>query len=148
MTLNLTVLTGILTTDDEKIIGDISGIAKKKKKTGKITKRDAVRDSLKNYITVENSELYQAYIDWIDGVYANPKGFLSKRAIEIFQNTIDSFSNHDLDIALKLIDIATVNGYRNADWAIERYKQDYQIKYKTPISNSNTNCKSVSGELF
>ena len=67
--------------------------------------------------------MFEAYCNWIDGVYANPKGFLSKRAVEIFQQKVETFANHDLDVALAVIDIAATNGYRDADWALNKYRE-------------------------
>ena len=32
-------------------------------------------------------------------------------------------------MALKILDIAAINGYRDITWAINRYEQDYKIKY-------------------
>ena len=89
------------------------------------TKREAIFNNLKTSIATTNDELRQAYEDWIDSVCANPKGFLSKKSIQIFQKTVDDFSNHDLDVALKLIEIATVGGFRDATWAIESYKRQF-----------------------
>ena len=52
---------------------------------------------MKTKINCQNEELRQAYEEWIDGVYANPKGFLSARSISIFQKTVDDFARGDLD---------------------------------------------------
>ena len=102
------------------------------------TKRQAIADNLKCYVESENEELKQAYKDWIDAVYANPRGFLSRRSIQIFQQTIESFANHDLDLALKLIEIATVNGLRDATWAIESYKRQFGVSYRLPVQGNTT----------
>lgn len=96
------------------------------------TKRQVIANSLKAFVVSENAELLQAYKDWIDAVYANPKGFLSKKSIQIFQQTVESFANHDLDLALKLIEIATVNGLRDANWAIDNYKRQFGVSYRLP----------------
>ena len=98
--------------------------ASKKAKSSKLTQRQKICENLKNFIVCENEELKAAYEGWIEGVYANPRGFLSKRSISIFQEEIDKYANHNLDLALKLIDIATVNGYRDATWAINKYNAD------------------------
>jgi hypothetical protein len=55
---------------------------------------------------------------------------MSKKSVTSAQTLIDEFSNHDLDIALKVIEIASINGYRDMSWAINSYKQNYKLNYK------------------
>lgn len=96
----------------------------------KVTKRQGVANNLKTFIVCNNDELREAYECWIDGVYANPKGFLSKLAIKTFIETVDNFANHNLDVALDIVKIATINGYRDANWAIDKYVKGWKT-YKT-----------------
>ena len=91
--------------------------------------------------------MLRIYCDWIDGVYANPKGFLSIRAIKIAQDTVDKFADHDLDKALQLINIATVNGYRDMNWAIEQYRKNYKVCYNVS-NNSIKQSSELSTEVF
>ena len=113
---------------------DVEYLDKVKKKTQvktaalpgmKLTLRQKQAEDFKKSLTITHPELRAAYEGWIDGVYANPKGFLSKRAIEIFINAIDQFANGYLDVALSVINIATVGGYREAEWAINKYNEQY-----------------------
>ena len=107
---------------------------------------------LKEQITITHQELREAYEGWVDGVLANPKGFLSKRAVKIFMDTVDSFANGYLDIALELINIATINGYRDATWAINKYNEELRKNIGATDRNSlvNTSQKRVrvSDEVF
>lgn len=129
--LNINVILDLLA-DERDIKLSISTKKLIKKYPNRGTQRQGIADSLKNFVETENDELREAYKDWIDAVYANPKGFLSKRSIQIFQKTIETFANHDLDLALKLIEIATVNGMRDANWAIESYKRQFGVSYRLP----------------
>jgi hypothetical protein len=147
-------LAEILSTDDEQ---KLAKVAKKAKVT--TTSVPGVRqsarkkqfDDLKQYITVGNEELKQAFEDWIDGVYNNPKGFLSKKAVSLFQRDVDTFANGDLDVALKVLEIATVGGYREASWAIEKFNKDYanqfRRRYVVPTTSPTRNVV-VSDEVF
>ena len=149
LALNITVLTSIMMSPDESLIDNIKRLVKVNSQKEKVTKKDAIINNLKKCITCENTELREAYEGWIDGVQANPKGFLSKRSIEIFQRTVDDFCNHNLDLALKIIDIATVNGYRDATWAINVYKKEYMPKYtEWPTTPLATLPQAVSTEVF
>lgn len=129
LSLNITVLTSIMMSPNESLIDNIKRLTKVNSQRERGTKKDAICNNLKSFIVCENAELREAYEGWIEGVYANPNGFLSKRSITIFQRTIDEFCNHNLDLALKIIDIAAVNGYRDATWAINVYKKEYMPKY-------------------
>lgn len=119
---NISALTSIMSSNEEKAIEKISSLVKAPPKE-KRTKRQVIADNLKHYIVCNNEELLEAYNGWIDGVYANPTGFLSKRSIEIFQKTLDEYTKGDLDVALDILDIATVNGHRDVSWSIEAYEK-------------------------
>jgi len=137
--LNITVLTSILMSPDEELIKDISSLSKPKQKR---TKADAIKDSLKQNIVTTNLELRNAYIAWIDAVYEKD-GFMTKQAVVAAQARVDEFSNRNLDIALKLLEIASINGYRDITWAINAYNKDYKVGY----TFSSKNCSSGSGAV-
>ena len=103
-------------------------------------------------ITTTNEELREAYSEWIDTVYTK-QGWMSKKSVVLAQQMIDNFSNHNLDIALKIIDIATVNGYRDMEWAITNYKKNYHVNYtysNEPVFAEAIQIKrsSLSEEVF
>ena len=128
ISLNITTLTSIMMTPDEDLLKEINIIAnqpveKKKTKTQQIT------ENLQQTIITNNVELRQAYYDWIDAVIQKD-GFMTKQAVISAQNNLDTFANHNLDIALKVLEIATINGYRDITWAITSYNKDYKTVYK------------------
>lgn len=117
----------------------------------KMTLRQKQAEDFKKGLTITHPELRAAYEGWIDGVYANPKGFLSKRAIDIFIAAVDQFADGYLDVALNVINIATVGGYREAEWAINKYNEKYS-KMKTVrkrnalVDTSNERSQIRAGE--
>lgn len=123
--LNLTVLTSILMSPDEDLVKNIENLAKPKKTK---TKSEKIIENLKENIITQNAELRQAYFDWIDAVYAKD-GFMTKTAVISAQGTIDKFTNRNLDVALKILEIAAINGYRDITWAINNYNKDYKVGY-------------------
>lgn len=150
ISLNTNNLVNIFTTDDEKINKDIVKIAKAKT-APRMSQRDKYKMELKSYVRCSNNELLQAYRDWIEGVYSNPKGFLSRKAIEVFQETVDKFANSDLDLALKIVEIATINGYRDATWAINVFNKDYKTDFyrdHPPVAVSQQRKVDISSEVF
>ena len=135
LSLNVTALTSILMSQDETLLKDISKIVKAKS-SPKRTKSQVIRDNLKENIVTTNEELREAYSEWIDSVYAK-EGWMSKKAVVSAQAVVDEFSQHDLDIALKVVDIAAINGYRDMSWAVNTYKKDYNIQYHIkPVQTS------------
>lgn len=137
---NNPLLVSLFNGTDEKILDKITKMTEVKGSTvasiGKGTQRQQQCNMLKSKIICSNEELLAAYKDWVDGVYANPRGFLSVRAIDIFQKAIDDFAKGNLDLALKIIDIATVNGYRDAQWAINAFNKDYADSFKKQFSTA------------
>ena len=116
-----------ITGSDVEVVDDVKKIVKRK--SNKRTKGEAIMDSLKEGIVTSNLELKNAYYDWIESVYAK-QGWMSKKSVTVAQTVVDDFSNHNLDVALKVIEIASINGYRDMEWAINSYKQNYNVKYK------------------
>lgn len=130
ISIDLSTLVNLATSNDEDLIGKVNKLTKIKSTSGsKMTQRQHMFESLKAGIHHDNAELEQAYKDWVDGVCANPKGFLSKKAISVFQAAVDQYSERNLDVALKIIEIATINGYRDATWAINVFEKDYKAQF-------------------
>lgn len=153
--LNIDTLTNIAIDDDAKLLGKVAKLTTVKSVTtpgAKLSMRQRNIMALKDSIICSNGELLQAYKDWVDGVYANPKGFLSAKAIAVFQKGVDDFAKGDLDLALKIVEIATINGYRNVDWAINVFQKDYAKDFYrtyTPVEPNNKPVKvQVSSEVF
>lgn len=148
--LNISNITAILMSDNESLLSDISKIVKNKKSVK--TKKEKEIDFLKEFITATNPELRDAYSDWIESVYAK-QGWMSKRSVTTGQEIIDANSNRNLDIALAIINIAAVNGYRDMEWAVSKYNSNYSLNYKTDLGNENIKSASnsqikLTGEVF
>lgn len=147
--LNLDILTNLMAEDDVKVLNKVKKITavKSSSSSGKQSMRQRTIQAFKDNLNCSNDELRAAYRDWIDGVYANPKGFLSKRAIELFQQGVDNFAKGDLDLALKIIEIATVNGYRVVDWAINVFQKDYAKDFYAQYGRVSSNANSPTTEV-
>ena len=53
-----------------------------------------------------------------------------EEAYEIFQDTLNSYTKGDLDVALRIVQIATVQGYRECQWAINMFEDSEKRKRK------------------
>ena len=138
--LDIQLLASIISSDDIKLKENIKELVTKKSPKGlKESSRQYMISELKNSIVCSNYELLTALRGWVDGVYANPKGFLSKQSIKLFQDTLNNYTQGDLDLALRIVNIATIQGYRDCQWAINSYEDDLKIKKKNLIQYSTVN---------
>ena len=148
MSLDITTLASIMS-EGKEFIKELKLMTKRISKTRK-TKDEIIKEELKNNIKTENTELYEAYCDWIDAVYAK-QGWMSARSVKVAQTDVDNFSNRNLDIALKIIDIAARRGYREMEWAINFYKENYEPTFRLKYSRESPNLRSrndLSEEVF
>ena len=121
----------LLCSEDMKLYDDVKKQMKVQKPKGtKESQRQQYINVLKNSIECSNYELLTELRDWVEGVYARPNGFLSKSSIKIFQDTLNSYTKGDLDLALRVVQIATVQGYRDCQWAINMLEDSEKRKKK------------------
>lgn len=130
MKINIEALAKLFSSENKDLTKSIEKWIKIKERANKPTKTQATANGLKLYIKADNDEIREAYEGWIDGVFANPNGFLSKRSVEYFQTVVDNYCNHDLDLALNIITLATINGYRDPSWAIAAWEKDKSFNYR------------------
>lgn len=117
--INVDSITGLLLDDNDTLVDKITQPVKKKR----VTKADAIRASLKEAITTTNPELRAAYEEWIDAVILR-QGWMSVASIREGQELVDKYTNRDLDIALSVIRIGAINGWRDISWAINAYEKE------------------------
>lgn len=133
ISIELNMYLSLLNSEDVKLVDDVRKQMKVlKPKTLKQSQRQLTINALKNSIVCSNYELLTALRDWVDGVYARPNGFLSKTAIKIFQDTLNNYTQGDLDLALRIVQIATIQGYRDCQWAINVYEKDKKSGTSSP----------------
>lgn len=126
--LNITMLTSIMMTPDEDLLKDISNLSKGKKKK---TKSEVIEENLRDNVLTTNNELREAYYEWIESVITK-KGMMTKAAVIHAQPTLDKFCNRNLDVALKVLEIASIHGYEDINWAINSYNKEFKVGYTIP----------------
>jgi hypothetical protein len=135
----------------------------KLKKSTKTTKEEAklakiagMKNNFKKAVSETDLKLRDAYYKWIESlVDANASGtakyncVLTKAAVELFVRDMSTIP--DSAERLRAIEIATVNQYKNAQWAIEKLQPS---KYSTRPNNPAINlpeqkiATTVSEEVF
>lgn len=152
--LDLDLLAGLITGVDTKTLANLSEKVTAKK-SSRTTQREMIIANLKESVSETNEELRTAYSEWIDSVYAK-QNWMSKKSVTEGQHLINTYSNHDLDLALKILEIAATNAYRDMQWAINRFERDYKRDFyknyeslksqdKPCITNNNVD---VTDEVF
>ena len=147
LTLDLTVLTALISAEPVAL-SKLEDIIKKAAKPKKRTKAEAIVDNLKALIETSNEELKTAYREWIDAVYAK-QGWMSAKSVTVGQKTVDNYANHNLDLALQILEIAAMNAYRDIQWAINAYEKDYKVLYRIPQAPAKPRVTTnLSEEVF
>jgi len=112
------ILISLYNDNNENILSEIVPKIVKKR-----TKSDIIKDELKTYIKTDNGELRDSYSAWIDAVFAK-QGWMSKKSVELGQKLIDDYCNRNLDTAIEILNIASIGGYRDIQWAINSYEEN------------------------
>ena len=98
---------------------------KKLKKSGKTTadvkaaKIAGIKASMKKALVETDTELRDAYERWIEGMIDAANCRFTKAVVQLFEKTVTEYTT-DKSLRLKIIEVATVNSYKDATWAISR----------------------------
>lgn len=105
----------IITDEDTKKLKKTSAV-KKDEKAAKIA---GIKINMKKAILETDPELRAAYERWIDGMIDAANCRFTKAVVQLFEETVTTYTK-DKAKRLKIIEIATVNSYKDAGWAINR----------------------------
>lgn len=105
----------IITDEDTKKLRKTSAV-KKDEKAAKIA---GIKINMKKAILETDPELRAAYERWIDGMIDAANCRFTKAVVQLFEETVTTYTK-DKAKRLKIIEIATVNSYKDAGWAINR----------------------------
>lgn len=128
------MIISLLSSEDESLINSVSNVAKLRESVSKRNKAESIKSKLKEKVSSSNEELIKAYYEWIDAVYTK-QGWMNAQNVASAQQTVDNFSNRDLDRALELIHIATENGYRDMNWAIRVFNERHKFNAQPMSTN-------------
>ena len=141
------LLINLIAEDNIKLIDDLSKkLQVKSLRSSKESQRQQLKNNLKNNIKCSNYELLTALRNWVDSIYAKPNGFLSQTAITKFQNTLNNYTQGDLDLALRLVEIASIQGYKDCQWAIEVYERDQKFKAAKKLGSVRVTTQEKASE--
>ena len=127
----------------------ITGEDTKKLKKNVKTSADAraakiagIKFNLKRTLTAGDSEVRSALETWIESMVDAANCKFTKAVVQLFEKTVLSYTT-DKNTQLKIIEIATINSYRDASWAINRLSSNSNNYYKA--ANTLSPQKTYSG---
>jgi hypothetical protein len=85
----------------------------------KAAKIAGIKNTMKKAILETDIELRAAYERWVDGMIDAQNCKFTKAVVQLFEQTVTGYTT-DKATRLKIIEIATVNSYRDATWAINK----------------------------
>lgn len=142
---DIQLLADITTNDNVKINNDISQIVNKNVKVDKRAKNMLIVESMSRYINTGNIDLDNKIKKWVCAIIEK-FGTINQSLITLFIQGIYAYSKGNLNIAFKLVDIATAYQYRECKWVIQRYEDD--LTTPTNTFNSMKVSSGVSNDEF
>lgn len=105
-----------ITDEDTKKLKNKSATTKADTKAAKIA---GIKANMKKAILETDIELRYAYERWVDGMVDAANCRFTKAVVQLFEKTVTEYSK-DKATRLKIIEVATINSYRDATWAINK----------------------------
>lgn len=105
----------VITNEDTTKLKKSSAI----KKDDKAAKIAGIKATMKKALLETDIELRAAYERWIDGMIDAASCRFTKAVVQLFEKAVTEYTT-DKMTRLKIIEIATVNSYRDATWAINK----------------------------
>lgn len=109
---------------DEETLERLKKIAKVETTVNKkVSKIDGIKEKMRSYFEeCSNEELKEAFNNWVDSV-VEKRGAQTKVVCNMFKEDIINYSKGDLDVALAVIKVATIQGWADASWSINSYEK-------------------------
>ena len=110
----------------------------------KAAKIAGIKMTMKKAILEPDPEVRAAYERWIEGMIDAASCRFTKAVVQLFEQTVTEYTQ-DKNTRLKIIEIATVNSYKDATWAINRIS-GYRGSVATKLSEQKI-CTGVSDNV-
>ena len=130
-------------TDEDTTKLKKSGSAQADAKAAKIA---GMKATMKKAILETDTEVRAAYERWVDGMIDAANCRFTKAVVQLFEKTITEYTT-DRALRLKIIEIATVNSFRDATWAINRIYNAGKFTTATKLPEQKI-CTGVSDTTF
>ena len=132
----------IITNEDTKKLKKGARSAQKEAKEAKL---EGIKANMKKAILETDSDLRRAIDRWIDGMIDAGNCRFTKAVVELFVETINQYTT-DKATKLKIIEIATVNSYKDATWAISRLSGNRPASVATRLPEQRI-CSAIDDSI-
>lgn len=143
LAISVTNMIEIISDEDTKKLKKTSA-AKKDERAAKI---EGIKTTMKKALLETDIDLRYAYERWIDGMIDAANCRFTKAVVQLFEKTVTEYTP-DKAKRLKIIEIATINSYKDAEWAINRLSNTRTARTTIPLKPSEQKiCTGVSNEI-
>lgn len=137
-------MVAVITDEDTTKLKKTSAV----KKDDKAAKIAGIKATMKKAILTTDPELLLAYGRWVDGMVDAQNCKFTKAVVQLFEKTVTQYTQ-DKSLQLRIIEIATINSYRDATWAINKIYNPGNFKQNTATKLPEQKiCTGVSEETF
>lgn len=115
----------------------------------KAAKVAGIKATMKKAIFETDVDLRAAYERWVDGMVDAANCKFTKAVVQLFEQTVTNYTP-DKAKRLRIIEIATVNSYKDAEWAISRLSSTRPAQYNNAAVKlpEQKICTGVSNEVI
>lgn len=112
----------------------------------KAAKVAGIKATMKKALFETDVDLRAAYERWIDGMVDAQNCRFTKAVVQLFEQTVSNYTP-DKAKRLRIIEIATANSYKDANWAISRLSSTRPTIVVAKPTDQKI-CTGVSNEVF
>lgn len=91
----------------------------------KAAKVAGIKATMKKALVEIDPEVRAAYERWIDGMVDAANCRFTKAVVQVFEKTVTEYTDNKT-LRLKIIEIATINSYKDATWAINKIDSSFK----------------------
>ena len=100
-------------------ISKLKKTTKAAKDEAKAAKIEGMKNTMKRCLTESDTELRAALEQWVESMIDAANCRFTKAVVQLFEKTVTEYPA-DKNTKLKIIEIATINSYKDASWAINK----------------------------
>jgi hypothetical protein len=142
LAISVTNMVEVITDEDTKKLKKTTAV-KKDEKAAKIA---GIKATMKKAILETDVDLRFAYERWVEGMVDAANCRFTKAVVQLFEKTVTACTQ-DKNTRLKIIEIATVNSYRDAQWAINKLSgNNFKSAPATKLPEQKI-CAGVSNDI-
>jgi hypothetical protein len=134
ITISVSNMIEIITDEDT---AKLKKTTKAAKDEAKAAKTEGIKQNMKKALEEDDIDLRKAYELWIDSMVDAANCRFTRAVVQLFEKTVTEYTP-DKNKRLKIIEIATINTYKDATWAISRLSSTRSRPMTTNLPQQKT----------